>query len=72
MAFTKAFTLSPFLNPASSKLSLVITDVSRKLLSPQSPTHMLTCAITLSVLISLISPLMLLRTPTSIKFTSPK
>jgi len=70
MAFTKALTVSPCLNPASCKLSRVITDVSRGLFPTQPPTHIVTWAIISSVLMFSISPDKLLRTPASKKITS--
>ncbi|PKM80249.1 MAG: hypothetical protein CVU88_04820, partial [Firmicutes bacterium HGW-Firmicutes-13] len=67
IALTRASIWSPFLNPASCKLSLVITDVSRALLSPQPPTHMVIWAINPSYLMSSISPCNLFLTPASIE-----
>ncbi|AVP60616.1 hypothetical protein C3B64_00185 [Clostridium botulinum] len=65
MALTKASTLSPSLNPASSRLSLVITDVTTgELVHPS--TVILICAITLSDSISSTFPIILFRTPASI------
>ncbi|NFH48737.1 hypothetical protein FC976_16300 [Clostridium sporogenes] len=65
MALTKASTLSPSLNPASSKLSRVITDVTTgELVHPS--TVILICAITLSDFISSTFPIILFLTPASI------
>ncbi|MBN3410383.1 hypothetical protein CJF15_14900 [Clostridium botulinum] len=65
IAFTKASTLSPFLNPASSKLSFVITDVTTgEVVHPS--TVILICAITLSTFISSTFPIILFLTPASI------
>ncbi|ABS41793.1 hypothetical protein FCV20_12765 [Clostridium botulinum] len=62
IAFTKASTLSPSLNPASSKLSFVITDVTTgEVVHPS--TVILICAITLSAFISSTFPIILFLTP---------
>ncbi|MBE6077977.1 hypothetical protein FDC49_14550 [Clostridium sporogenes] len=65
IALTKASTLSPSLNPASSKLSFVITDVTTgEVVHPS--TVILICAITLSAFISSTFPIILFLTPASI------
>ncbi|KOR26542.1 membrane protein [Clostridium sp. L74] len=65
MALTNASTLSPSLNPVSSKLSFVITDVTTgEVVHPS--TVILICAITLSAFISSTFPIILFLTPASI------